>query len=250
MRACLIHFCDFRFSDSQNLLCLVSDMRFLQDLHIRTPSNYNITPLLDAKRVVFHTTETENGTYYFDFGLLHISETYEGFWGITIRYTNRNHNQYLYKMSCCMTPKNFLLVSSIQGTKDLEEKHYQFFAKYCKTRPNLFLVKLAKELGKILGCSKLLGIPNSGQVAYNWYNNSQDYDKFFASCEAKLITLDNLTYWEIPLCEKAIEEYPQKHRAKQRARRKIMQDFREKLQNMLMIDLQFSANNPHTQNIS
>ncbi|WP_104760610.1 DUF535 family protein [Helicobacter cetorum] len=247
MRACLAHFCDFRFNNSQNLACLTTDMQFLQNLYLKNLETHQIAPFLEIKTTTFHTATTEHGKYEFKFELLDF--IFEGLWGITIQYTNETDKHFLYKISFCKTHHNHLLIGSIQGTKDLNELHYQFFAKYCKTRPNFFLIKLAKELGEVLGCSKVLGIPNNGQISLNSNNQKvfQDHDKFFASCEAQLVEVEGFTYWEIPKIEKAIEEYPQKHRSKQRARRKIMQTFRESLQDIIVLNPQNLATNPPPQ---
>ncbi|WP_104760746.1 DUF535 family protein [Helicobacter cetorum] len=174
------------------------------------------------------------GSYHFHFGLIDDSKRFEGFWGFSINFNNKT----LYRINLCLTPNRHLLIGGLQGTKDLDERHYQFFAKYCKTRPNLFLIKLSKELAKFLGCSMVLGIPNEGQISIKNKNQKvfQDYDKLFSGCEATLVSVNDLSYWQIPINEKPIEDYPQKHRAKQRSRRKIIETFKQDLEKVLILN--------------
>ncbi|WQS13620.1 DUF535 family protein [Helicobacter pylori] len=164
---------------------------------------------------------------------------YEGLLSISCYFVNNNTSEFIYRLTFCITHNYSLLICCIQSKKDLEPMHFDFLAKYCKAKISFFLVGIAKELAKLLGCFKTLGIPSEGSSINGKIRAGEDcfnYDNFFTQCEAELIEIEKSTYWEIPLYEKPIEEYPHKHRTKKRARRKVLEAFKQDLEKILVLD--------------
>ncbi|AFI05902.1 DUF535 family protein [Helicobacter cetorum] len=234
IRNCLLAFCDIRFSKLQKLDFLIHNLLFLQNLQVKNPTTSDTISLLEVKTLTFHSAKTGGGAYHFSFG---IANTWlpEGLLEIKIEYEEEEKKQFLYKMKFCALDNEYLLVSCIQGTKDLQEKHYQFFSEYCKTKPNSFLIGLAKVSSKLLGYSKLFGIPNDGQISTHLKRIKGEkcfnYDAFFSGCDGQLTEIKGLSYWNIPLEKKA-----QKRSSKRNARRKVLEIFKQDLEKILVLD--------------
>ncbi|WP_237013030.1 DUF535 family protein [Helicobacter pylori] len=239
IKVCLTNFGDYRFNKFQKLNFLIHNLLFLQNLKVKDPMTSLPTTLLKAKTITFHRAEIGGG------GVYHFNLTcdkqffYEGLISIDCCFINNNTSEFIYRLTFCITHNYSLLICCIQSKKDLEPMHFDFLAKYCKAKISFFLVGLAKELAKLLGCFKTLGIPSEGSSINGKIRAGEDcfnYDNFFTQCEAELIEIEKSTYWEIPLYEKPIEEYPHKHRTKKRARRKVLETFRQDLEKILVLD--------------
>ncbi|WP_158308555.1 DUF535 family protein [Helicobacter cetorum] len=235
------NFCDTRYNKEQHLDLFIQNLIFLHNLQVKDPTTSQAVSLLKAKALTFHRAEIDGGgAYYFNLTSEHVYLN-EGFLGITLEY-EKEKKQLLYTMKFHILDNKYLVISCMQGIQNLEESYKLFTKNYHRIRPNFFLVKLARELGKLLGCSKLLGLPTEAQISFRFHANDEinvfkfNYDNFFTECEAQLIEIEGRTYWDIPLNEKPIEEYPQKYRSRQRARRKVLETFKEDLEKILVLD--------------
>lgn len=159
----------------------------------------------------------------------------EGYWVLELWHKSQNEQVYVLTFAKL---RDALLIAVVQGPNfaDSKERVKQLTKACHGLRPAYLMIEVMKELTKMLGFDKLLGIPQKYQNKSRFIQSKSyvvDYDTIFAESNGLL-----KDYWELPLeDDRNLDEVPSKKRSMYRKRYAMLDEFSKSMSEKLGINV-------------